>query len=106
MSKMNIVPRYAQMKIRTHNIAAKKTQIQAQTLRIKNEIRFLYKKKQQLNKELYLLQIRHSVIQNSNKKRERQTSKNPYVCYRHERIWDNKCKTRQKQQFPHHSFIT
>jgi hypothetical protein len=24
----------------------------------------------------------------------------------HKRIWDNKRKTRQKQQFPHHSFIT
>jgi hypothetical protein len=45
--KMNIVPRYAQITIQTYNTAARKTQIQARTLRIKNEIKFLYKKKQQ-----------------------------------------------------------
>jgi hypothetical protein len=42
-------------------MAAKETQMQAQTLQIKNEIKFLYKKKQQLNKELY-----HTHIQNTN----------------------------------------
>jgi uncharacterized protein (DUF3084 family) len=50
---MNIVPRYAHIKTKTYNIAARKTQIQAQTLRIKNEIKLIYKKKQQFNKELY-----------------------------------------------------
>jgi hypothetical protein len=41
--------------------AAKKTQTQAQILCIKNEIKFLYKKKQQLNTQLY-----HSHIHNVN----------------------------------------
>jgi hypothetical protein len=50
---MNIVPRYAHIKTQTHNTAARKTQIQAQTLQIKNKIKFLYKKRQKLNKELY-----------------------------------------------------
>jgi hypothetical protein len=50
---MKIVPRYVHIRALTHNIAAKKTQ----TLRMKNEIKFLYKKKQQLNKELCYIHI-------------------------------------------------
>jgi hypothetical protein len=46
--KLRIVPKYAQIHITTHNAAAEKTQAQAQTLRIKNEIKYLYKKKEQL----------------------------------------------------------
>jgi hypothetical protein len=42
--KAAIVPKYAQIKIQTPNTAAKRTQEQAQTLRIKNEIKFLRKK--------------------------------------------------------------
>jgi hypothetical protein len=42
------------MKAITNREAARRTQIQAQTLRIKNEIKFLYKKKQQLNTTLPL----------------------------------------------------
>jgi hypothetical protein len=49
------------MKIPTNNEAAKGTQTQAQTLQIKNEIKFLYKKKQQLNTQLY-----HTHIHNAN----------------------------------------
>jgi hypothetical protein len=45
---MRIVPKYAQINITTNNAAAKKTPAQAQTLRIKNEIKYLYKKKEQL----------------------------------------------------------
>jgi hypothetical protein len=56
-----IIPNYARIKIPTHNTAAKKTQKQAQPLRIKNEIKFLYRKKQQLNTQLY-----HKHIQSGN----------------------------------------
>jgi hypothetical protein len=58
---MKIVPKYAHIKISTHNTGAKKTQTKAQRLRIKNKIKFFYKKKQQLNIELY-----HADIQNAN----------------------------------------
>jgi hypothetical protein len=52
---------FARIKITTHNTAAKKkTQKQAETLRIKNENKFLYGKKQ-LNTELY-----HKHIQSAN----------------------------------------
>jgi hypothetical protein len=47
-----LVPNYAYVKITTSE-AANKTQTQAQTLSIRNEIKFLYKKKQQLNTQLY-----------------------------------------------------
>jgi hypothetical protein len=57
----NIIPKYARIKLPTYNTAAKKTQTQAKILRIKNEIKFLYINKQQLNKELY-----HSHILNAN----------------------------------------
>jgi hypothetical protein len=46
---MGITPNYAHIEIPTPNMAAKKTQ----TLRIKSEMKFLYKKKQQLSLELY-----------------------------------------------------
>jgi hypothetical protein len=49
------------VKIPTNNEAARRTQTQTQTLHIKNEIKFLYKKKQQLNTQLY-----HAHIQNAN----------------------------------------
>ena len=55
------MPKYASTKLPINNEAAKKTQTQAQTLRIKNEIKFLYKKKQQLNTQLY-----HAHIHNAN----------------------------------------
>jgi hypothetical protein len=42
--KMGITPNYAHIKIPTPNMATKNTQTQAQTLRIKNCIKFLYKK--------------------------------------------------------------
>jgi hypothetical protein len=57
---MKYVPKYAHIIIETNNEALKKTQIQAQTLRIKNEIKFLYKEKQ-LNAQLY-----HNHINNIN----------------------------------------
>jgi hypothetical protein len=51
----------AQIKIPTNNEAAKKTLIQAETLRIKNEIKFLYIKKQQ-NTQLYRIHIYNANI--------------------------------------------
>jgi hypothetical protein len=53
MLKMKIISRYAHTETLTHNIYKKQTQ--AQTLRINNETKFLYKKKQQLSKELYYI---------------------------------------------------
>jgi hypothetical protein len=59
--KKKLIPNYARINIPTYNNAAKKTQAQVQTLRIKNEIKFLYKKEQQLNIKLY-----HAHIHNAN----------------------------------------
>jgi hypothetical protein len=44
------------------NGAAKKSKIQAQTLRIKNDIKFLCKKEQQLNLQIYQAHIRNANI--------------------------------------------
>jgi hypothetical protein len=54
-----IAPKYARINIKTSNYskAAKQTETQTRTLRMKNEINFLYKKKFQLNKQLYTLHI-------------------------------------------------
>jgi hypothetical protein len=57
---MKLVPKYAHIKIPTNNEVAKKKQTQAQTLCIKNEIKFLYKKKQQLNTQLYHIHIHNA----------------------------------------------
>jgi flagellar basal body-associated protein FliL len=49
---MKLIPKYAQIKFPVNNEAAKKTLSQTRTLRIKNEINLLYKKKQNLNTTL------------------------------------------------------
>jgi flagella basal body P-ring formation protein FlgA len=49
----NLIPTYAKIKVANTSTAAKLTQRKTQILRIKDEIRFLYKKKLQLNKQLY-----------------------------------------------------
>jgi hypothetical protein len=53
------MPKYVQIHIKSADTseAAKRTETQVRTLKIKNEIKFLYKKKQQLNKELYTLHL-------------------------------------------------
>jgi len=48
-----IVPNYANIKVPTTSPAAHKTQRKAQITRIKEEIKFLYKKKDKINKDLY-----------------------------------------------------
>jgi hypothetical protein len=59
---MKIIPKYAQINLATYNIAGKKTKTQAQKLRIKNEIKYLYRKKYHLNKELYHIQTQTANI--------------------------------------------
>ena len=49
----SLTPTYAKIKVANTSPAAKFTQQKTQILRIKYEIRFLYKKKLQLNKQLY-----------------------------------------------------
>jgi hypothetical protein len=49
----NIVPAYATLKIPRTSLGATITQRKAQTLRIKEKIKFLYHKKEYLNRELY-----------------------------------------------------
>jgi hypothetical protein len=50
-----ITPKYANINIKTskYSEAAKRTETQTRTLRVKNEIKMLYKKKSMLNKTLY-----------------------------------------------------
>lgn len=50
-----LIPHYANIKIPNSSPAAKFTQRIAQTLRINDELKYLYMKKQQLNHKLYLL---------------------------------------------------
>jgi hypothetical protein len=54
-----IIPKYAKINIKTSNNseAVKRTETQARKLRVKNEIKTLYKKKLQPNKTLYSLHI-------------------------------------------------
>jgi hypothetical protein len=53
--KHNVIPKYARINIKAVNTseAAKRTDKQARILRVKNEIKELYKTKVQLNKALY-----------------------------------------------------
>jgi hypothetical protein len=59
---MKLIPKYEQIKIPINNEAAEKILSQTRTLRIKNEITFLYKKKQSLNIQLYHIHIHYANI--------------------------------------------
>jgi len=54
----NLIPKYANIKIPHTSKAASFTQIKIHTTRIKDEIRFLYMKKTQLNKSLYIAHLK------------------------------------------------
>jgi hypothetical protein len=51
-----VVPKYAQLKVPNTSPASHNTAKKIQVIPIKDEIKFLYKKKEQLNLELYRLQ--------------------------------------------------
>ena len=48
---------FARIEIPSHSPAAKATTVKTQTIRVREEIKFLYMKKQQLNKKLYYLHL-------------------------------------------------
>jgi hypothetical protein len=48
-----VVPKYAQIKVPNTSPASRSTTKKIQTIQIKDEIKFLYKKKERLNLELY-----------------------------------------------------
>jgi hypothetical protein len=48
-----VTPNYAKIKVPATSPGATVTQNKVRTIRIKDEIKFLYKKKEQLNKQLY-----------------------------------------------------
>lgn len=53
----NVTPKYARIKFTNNSPAAIRTSIHAQILRVKNEIKLLYKKKDNLNQDLYALHL-------------------------------------------------
>jgi hypothetical protein len=53
-----IIPNYANIKLPKTSPAARKTQKKVHDMRIKYEIRFLYKKKQQLNDTVYKIHLK------------------------------------------------
>jgi hypothetical protein len=59
--KENIVPKYAVIKVTENTKVSINTKQKAQRLRIQNKIKYLYKKKQQINKGFY-----HSYLYNAN----------------------------------------
>ena len=54
--KHELTPTYAKIKIEDTNKAATKTKEQSQSLRIKNELKYLQIKKSEINNNLYYLQ--------------------------------------------------
>ena len=53
----NIIPNYAKVRVPNTSAIAKRSQKKASTQRIKDEIKFLYCKKQNFNKQLYKLHL-------------------------------------------------
>ena len=62
----NITPNYARQKIKGSTYAAKLTQKQLTKLRINNELKFLYIKKQQINNKLYEIHLINAQFWQSN----------------------------------------
>ena len=54
----SIIPKYASIKVPNTSKAAHNTQKKFSTIRIKDEIKFLYMKKEKLNKELYQVHLK------------------------------------------------
>lgn len=54
----DVTPKYARIKFTNNSPASLRTTIRAQTLRVKNEIKLLYKKKEKLNQDLYTLHLK------------------------------------------------
>jgi hypothetical protein len=59
--RKEIVPRYANIKVPYTSPASYITQRKIQTLHIKGEIKFLYKKKERLNKTLYKIHLQSAL---------------------------------------------
>ena len=57
VTKKSLIPNFAKIKIPTNFPAAKSTQRKTQNLRVKDEIKYLCMKKQQLNCRLYHLHL-------------------------------------------------
>jgi hypothetical protein len=55
--KKRLVPNYTKIKIPNNSPSAKFTQRKTQNLRIEDEIKYLYRKKQQLNHRLYYFHL-------------------------------------------------
>jgi hypothetical protein len=53
-----ITPAYAKIKVAKTSLASAITQQKAQVLRVKDEIKFLYRKKEHINRELYTLHLK------------------------------------------------
>jgi hypothetical protein len=54
----DVTPKYANLKFTNTSPAAQTTTKKAQTIRVKNEIKFLFKKKEKLNRELYTTHLK------------------------------------------------
>lgn len=57
-----VIPKYAILKYKSNSQAANKTKRQFQYQRIKNEIKFLHKKKEYLNRVLYDLHLQSAIV--------------------------------------------
>jgi hypothetical protein len=53
-----VIPKYANLKFTNTSPAAQVTGNKAQILRVKNEIKFLFKRKERLNRELYTVHMK------------------------------------------------
>jgi hypothetical protein len=52
-----VTPKYVKVKVSGNSLQAIKTQKTAEYIRIKNELKFLYKKKQSINNQLYSVHL-------------------------------------------------
>jgi hypothetical protein len=55
--RQDLIPKYANIRIPHTSAACKVTQRKAQTIRVKEEIKLLYKRKEKLNTSLYNIHL-------------------------------------------------
>jgi hypothetical protein len=87
--KLHVIPKYAQIKFPRSSPTSISTQQKTQVMRIKDEIRFLYRKKQQLNLELYRAHLKASTEWGSmwdTISKHIHTSTNKYISHKYHNI--------------------
>jgi len=102
-------PNYAKIKVPNTSQAATKTQNKTQIIHIKEEIKFLYRKKDKLNRDLHQAKLKAAQEWNSlwpPIQESIETSINSIVNRKYTNLHDKLHRLEEKQHSPHNKTVT